>query len=138
MPVVMPARASTVTVNAVAMDSLLPAATIRGRLSASSRSPAMPTQTTPEVWRMKNAIVSAVTNWAAIMRSPSFSRSASSTTTTISPRAIAAIACSGLQNPTGLARTFVPITFPLIRPGADNCVLEGAGSFIGESPPSGE
>ena len=51
-------------------------------------------QITPEVWRRKNAIVSGVANSAAMMRSPSFSRSSSSTTTTISPRPMAATASS--------------------------------------------
>ena len=51
-------------------------------------------QITPVVWRMKNAIFSGVMASAAMIRSPSFSRSASSTTTTISPRAMAATAFS--------------------------------------------
>jgi hypothetical protein len=43
------------------------------------------------VWRTKNAIFSGVAASAAMMRSPSFSRSSSSTTTTISPRPMAAM-----------------------------------------------
>jgi hypothetical protein len=39
----------------------------------------------PEVWRMMNAIFSGVHSEAATNRSPSFSRSSSSVTTTISP-----------------------------------------------------
>src|SRR3982074_579346 len=41
----------------------------------------------PEVWRMMNAIFSAVHSEAATIRSPSPSRSSSSVTTTSSPRA---------------------------------------------------
>src|SRR5260370_15589044 len=55
---------------------------------------------TPLVWRIMNAIVSGVTFSAARMRSPSFSRSASSTATTSSPRLIAAMAFSMLVNGT--------------------------------------
>ena len=44
-------------------------------------------QTMPEVWRMMKAIFSGVHIEAATNRSPSFSRSSSSATTTISPRA---------------------------------------------------
>ena len=52
------------------------------------------TQINPEVCARKNATFSGVANSAAMTRSPSFSRSSSSTTTTISPRPIAAIAAS--------------------------------------------
>ena len=51
-------------------------------------------QITPLVWRIMNAIASGVIVSAAMMRSPSFSRSASSTTMTSSPRAMAAMAFS--------------------------------------------
>ena len=51
-------------------------------------------QTMPEVWRMMKAIFSGVHSEAATNRSPSFSRSSSSVTTTISPRANAATAAS--------------------------------------------
>ena len=79
--------------NAVRCTSVL-WATISGSRSSSSRSPSIGMQITPLVWRIMNAIVSGVTISAAMMRSPSFSRSASSTTTTSSPRPIAAIAFS--------------------------------------------
>src|SRR5690349_22429555 len=49
-------------------------------------------QTMPEVWRMMNAIFSGVQSDAATKRSPSFSRSSSSVTTTISPLRKASIA----------------------------------------------
>src|SRR4051794_30843904 len=51
-------------------------------------------QITPLVWRIMNAIASGVMASAAMIRSPSFSRSASSTTITSSPRAMAATAFS--------------------------------------------
>ena len=81
------ARASTDTVNAVRCDSVL-SATISGSCSSSSRSPVIGMQITPLVWRIMNAIVSGVIFSAAMMRSPSFSRSSSSTTITIWPRPI--------------------------------------------------
>ena len=58
------------------------------RLASSADSGA---QTMPEVWRMMKAIFSGVQSEAATNRSPSFSRSSSSVTTTISPRAKAAM-----------------------------------------------
>ena len=51
--------------------------------------------------KIENAIFSAVADSAAMMRSPSFSRSSSSTTTTISPRPMAATASGMLAKPSG-------------------------------------
>ncbi len=65
-----------------------------GSRSSSRRVPSTGMQITPLVWRIMNAIFSGVIFSAAMMRSPSFSRSASSTTITISPRATAAMAFS--------------------------------------------
>src|SRR4051794_9525558 len=93
MPVVVPARASTDTVNAVRWLSVL-SATMSGRRRSSRRGPSTGMQITPLVWRIMNAIFSGVMASAAMIRSPSFSRSASSTTITISPRATAAMAFS--------------------------------------------
>ncbi len=45
-----------------------------------------------------NAIASGVANWAAIVRSPSFSRSAASTTTTNLPARMSSIASSTVAN----------------------------------------
>src|SRR5918911_1031392 len=87
-PVVVPSRASTDTVKAVRFDSVL-RSTICGRSSWSSRSPVIGWQTIPLVWRIMNAIFSGVAFSAAMIRSPSFSRSASSATMTSSPAAIA-------------------------------------------------
>jgi hypothetical protein len=43
-------------------------------------------------------IASDVANWAAMVRSPSFSRSAASTTTTNLPSRMSSIACSTVEN----------------------------------------
>src|SRR3954447_24011927 len=69
-------------------------ATIASRSSSRARSEVIGAQMNPDVWWRKNAIFSGVANSAAMIRSPSFSRSSSSTTTTISPRAMAATASS--------------------------------------------
>ncbi len=73
--------------------------TMSGMSSSSRRSPVSGAQMTPEVWRTKKAIFSGVADSAAMMRSPSFSRSSSSTTTTISPRAMAAMASGMAAKP---------------------------------------
>src|SRR5215469_1722061 len=83
-PVVVPARRSTDTVNAVRCDSLL-TGTICGRSSRASAASSIGTQMMPLVWRIMNATASAVACSAAMMRSPSFSRSSSSMTITIRP-----------------------------------------------------
>src|SRR5437763_7295941 len=98
IPVVVPCRKSTLMVNAVRWLSVL-AATMSGRSSSSMRSPVIGTHMSPEVWVRKKAMFSGVAASAAMMRSPSFSRSSSSTTTTISPLAMAAMAFSTLANP---------------------------------------
>ena len=69
MPVVVPWRASTDTVNAVRCASVL-LATISGSWSSSRRSPSSGMQITPLVWRIMNPIASGVTFSAAMMRSP--------------------------------------------------------------------
>src|SRR5215207_3647592 len=104
MPVEVPWRASTLTVNAVRMLSVL-SDTISGRSSSRARSAVMGAQIRPEVWCRKKAIFSGVACSAAMMRSPSFSRSSSSTTTTISPRPTAAMASSTLAKP--MSRTLL-------------------------------
>ncbi len=89
MPVVRPWRTSTDTVNAVPSGASL-LATIGSRCSRLASSAESGAHTIPEVLRMMNAIFSGVHNEAATNRSPSFSRSSSSVTTTISPWAKAA------------------------------------------------
>ena len=85
--------ASTVMVKAVPIVSVWDW-TISGRSRASRRSPGIETQSTPLVWRTMNAVCFGVANSAAMMRSPSFSRSSSSTTSTSSPRPNAAMTSS--------------------------------------------
>ena len=93
MPVVRPWRTSTVMVKAVPSGASF-AATIGSRRSRRASSADSGAQTMPEVLRMMKAIFSGVQSDAATNRSPSFSRSSSSVTTTISPRAKAATAAS--------------------------------------------
>ena len=83
-PVVVPTRRSTDTVNAVRCWSLL-TGTICGRSSRASCCSSIGTQMMPLVWRIMNATASGVAYSAAMMRSPSFSRSSSSTMTTMRP-----------------------------------------------------
>src|SRR5215213_1118658 len=93
IPVVMPLRASTVTVKAV--DLFGPSdETMRGIWSASSRSPTIGIQISPQPWRAIKLIASDVQNSAAIARSPSFSRSSSSTMITNFPAWKSSMACS--------------------------------------------
>ncbi len=93
MPVVTPSLASTLTVKAVLIRSLF-CEVISGSWSRSSSSPSIGTQITPLVCLIVNARSAGVALLAAKMMSPSFSRSASSTTTTARPAAMSAIARS--------------------------------------------
>jgi hypothetical protein len=86
-------RASTEIVYAVRSRSRL-CGVISGMLSRSSSAPSIGTQTTPELCRIMNASSSGVALDAAKIRSPSFSRSSSSTTITARPARISSIACS--------------------------------------------
>mmetsp|Transcript_1090 Transcript_1090/g.2554 ORF Transcript_1090/g.2554 Transcript_1090/m.2554 type:complete len:233 (-) Transcript_1090:317-1015(-) len=100
MPVVVPSLASTVTVKAVFIASSLALSSTMSGISSRSRSaPRMPTHTTPLVWRTMKASASGVARSAARIRSPSFSRSSSSRTTTLSPRATAASAAEMVLKP---------------------------------------
>ncbi len=93
MPVVTRPRASTETENAVPSGAVL-SLTMFGICSASSRSESIGTQIRPPPSLRMKLIASGVTFSAAITRSPSFSRSSSSMTTTILPSRMAAIAAS--------------------------------------------
>mmetsp|Transcript_31565 Transcript_31565/g.75014 ORF Transcript_31565/g.75014 Transcript_31565/m.75014 type:complete len:221 (-) Transcript_31565:129-791(-) len=93
MPVVMPALRSVETVNAVHLASSF-LATMSGSRSASARAPSIAQQITPDEYLIMKARVALVAFSAAMMKSPSFSRSSSSTTHTTSPRPIAAMASS--------------------------------------------
>ncbi len=91
IPVVTPSRASTETVKAVPRRASF-RGVIGGRPSCSQRSPVRQRQTSPRACVAMKLIASGVANWAAATRSPSFSRSGSSTTTTIRPLRISSIA----------------------------------------------
>src|SRR6267142_5315751 len=93
IPVVTPCRTSTETVKAVPSGASL-SATIGSRWRRLACSTASGAHTIPDVLRMMKAIFSGVHIAAATNRSPSFSRSSSSATTTISPRAKAAMTAS--------------------------------------------
>src|SRR3954469_17327052 len=97
MPVVMPSRASIETVNAVSnADSFL--AAIRSRPSSSQRSGVSARQIRPRPSLAMKLIASGVANWAARVRSPSFSRSSASQTTTIFPARMSSSASSIVLN----------------------------------------
>ena len=97
MPVVIPSRASTDTVNAVSNgDSFF--AAIRSSPSSSQRSGVSARQISPRPSLAMKLIASGVANCAAIVRSPSFSRSSSSQTTTILPARISSRASSTVAN----------------------------------------
>src|SRR5215469_2976548 len=96
-PVVVPARASTDTVKAVRCDSLL-TGTICGSSSRASSDSSIGTQMMPLVWRIMKATASGVVCSAAMMRSPSFSRSSSSMMMTMRPaRSSARISVTALS-----------------------------------------
>ena len=84
MPVVTPVAASIDTVKPVASLPLL-CGTISGSCSSSQRCDGSDRQINPRASHAMKAIFSAVTNSAAMHRSPSFSRSGSSQTTTMPP-----------------------------------------------------
>src|SRR5580700_1487440 len=93
IPVVTPSRASIETVNGVSnADSFL--AAIRSSPNWSQRSGVSDRQIRPRPSLAMKLIASGVANCAASVRSPSFSRSSSSHTTTILPSRISSIACS--------------------------------------------
>ena len=80
----MPSRASIETVNAVPNGVSLRSVIMRSP-SSSQRSPVRQRQMSPRPSFAMKLTASGVANCAAIVRSPSFSRSAASTTTTILP-----------------------------------------------------
>ena len=97
MPVVTPSRASTETVNGVSNDDSFFAA-ISSRPSSSQRSGVSDRQISPRPSFAMKLIASGVTNCAASIRSPSFSRFSSSHTTTIRPARISSSASSIVAN----------------------------------------
>src|SRR5688500_1390050 len=103
MPVLVDAFASIETVKAVSKRAVF-CGTINGRSSCSSRSAVIGMQIKPRPCVAMKLIASGVIFSAAIVRSPSFSRSSSSTTITMRPARTASIACSmGAKGPLGLA-----------------------------------
>ena len=97
MPVVTPSRASIETVNGVSKgDSFFDA--MRSRPSSSQRSDVSERQIRPRPSLAMKFTASGVANWAAIVRSPSFSRSSSSQTTTILPWRMSSRASSIVAN----------------------------------------
>ena len=93
MPVETPSRASIETVNAVPNCASFWSVIWRSP-SSSQRSGVRQRQISPRPWMAMKLTASGVTNCAAIVRSPSFSRSSSSTTTTKRPARISSIASS--------------------------------------------
>ena len=85
-PVVQPSSLSTVTVKGVPSIDVL-SATCLGRSSSLQREMVIGAQSSPRACFSMKFTFSAVIFSAAMMRSPSFSRSSSSTTITNSPRA---------------------------------------------------
>lgn len=86
MPVLTPSIASIVIVYAVRFGSAF-CETICGSSSRAAKEGVMGAQTYPEVCRIRNADLAGVKSEAAMIKSPSFSRSGLSSTTTNSPRA---------------------------------------------------
>ena len=112
----MPSRASMVTVNAVWKgDSFF--AAIRSRPSSSQRSAVSARQISPRPCVAMKLIASGVANWAASVRSPSFSRSSASQTTTIRPARTSSSASSiGLKGGFVMRRSASRRTWPTGRP----------------------
>ena len=96
IPVETPSRASIETVNAVPKGVSFWSVIWR-RPSSSQRSGVRQRQISPRPWVAMKLTASGVTNCAAIVRSPSFSRSSSSTTTTNLPARISSIASSMVE-----------------------------------------
>ena len=93
MPVVTPSAASIETVNAVCIRLVLDCA-ISGRPSASTRWRVSARQIRPRAWRAMKLIASGVANCAGMTRSPSFSRSSSSTRMNMRPARASSISSS--------------------------------------------
>src|SRR6185369_14762488 len=104
MPVVTPLAASIETVNAVPIGARL-SLTIKGRLSWRQRSSVSVRQTRPRACVAMKLIDSGVTKSAAMTRSPSFSRSSASASTTMRPRRMSSMSCwvvlTGMGKPLG-------------------------------------
>src|SRR5512141_496542 len=125
MPVVTPRRASIETVNAVPRGGPPARACCRGSSSLSARASVSVRQMRPRPWRAMKLIASGVTNSAARVRSPSFSRSSSSTRMTILPPPMSAMAFSifesGIPSP---PFSRIPVIFQKIQRDAAPAAFE--------------
>src|ERR1035438_1797999 len=101
MPVVTPSLASMDSVNAVPKFEVF-SADMGGRRRWSRRSSVMARQTRPRPYLAMKLMASGVIFSAAMVRSPSFSRSSSSMTTIMRPARISSSAVSTSQNREGL------------------------------------
>src|SRR6266849_10885137 len=97
-PVVVRSLASMLTLNAVPSRLVL-RSTIGAIPSSSRRRANTGIQTSPDPWRVMKLMCSGVTSSAATTRSPSFSRSSSSTTITNLPAAKSEIASGTVASP---------------------------------------
>src|SRR5438477_11791036 len=146
IPVVTPSRASTLTVNAVPSRASL-RATICGSASSSRRAVVIGTQITPLAYLRMNATCSGSQSSAAIVRSPSFSRSSSSTTMTMRPRLMSSIASGTVANGAGVTtlgrgvglvrRGFISLSLEVasrLSEGAAHVLREYVGFEVDELP----
>src|SRR5260370_34342802 len=97
-PVVVRSLASMLTLNAVPRRLVL-RSTMGAMPSSSRRRASTGMQTSPDPWRVMKLMCSGVTSSAATTRSPSFSRSSSSTTITNLPAAKSEIASGTVASP---------------------------------------
>ena len=125
MPVETPSRASTETVNAVPKGVSFWSVIWRSP-SSSHRSGVRQRQIRPRACVAMKFTASGVTNCAAIVRSPSFSRSSSSTTTTNRPARISSIASSTDEKTVLGASALIVSSYPELsecvsRSGSSGC-----------------
>jgi len=97
-PMPLPDSTWSIEIENAVSHPALPGATIGGMSSRSRYSGAVGMHTSPRAQRNMKLTASGLTHSAAIVRSPSFSRSSSSATRTISPRRIRRRASSMLAN----------------------------------------
>src|SRR5438132_9637209 len=116
MPVVTPSRASTEIVKAVPYGVSFFSVICR-KPSSSQRSSVRQRQIRPRASLVMKLTASGVANCAAIVRSPSFSRSAASTTTTNLPSRMSSLASSmvakALRSCTFIGSNRIPVQQPL-------------------------
>src|ERR671935_1927099 len=123
IPVDTPSRASIETVKAVPNGVSFRSVICRSA-SSSHRSSVRQRQMRPRPCVAMKLTASGVANWAAIVRSPSFSRSAASTTTTNLPWRKSSIASSIDANPVRVAISISRIVTGLIAPGLRDEALD--------------